>query len=80
MKQGELVFNSRDMFLKFFHEFVACYAFAEAGEHTVVACYGTENFVHVEVVNCIADSICVARESFDNDNVSRKINAYITTK
>ena len=58
------------MLLEFFHELFAGYTFSQAGEHTVVAGYGAEDFVHVEVVQGIADGVCVAWEGFDNDNVS----------
>ena len=58
------------MLLEFFHELVAGYAFSQAGKHTVVAGYGAKNFVHVEVIEGVADCVCVAWEGFDYDNVS----------
>ena len=80
MKQLDLIFDSRYMLLEFFHELVASYTFAEAGKHTVVAGYGAEHFVHVQIIDCIADSVCVARKSLNNYNISRKINAYVAAK
>lgn len=68
------------MLLQFLHEVIAGYAFAQAGKHTVVAGNSSQHFVHVEVINCIADSICMARESFDYNDVSRKINAYVAAQ
>ena len=68
------------MLFQLLHKLVTGYAFAEAGKHTVVAGYSAKHFVHIEIIDCIADSICVAREGFYYNDVSRKINAYIAAQ